>query len=327
MNKKIALISSYCNDQEKIDVLYHNILKLKEHDLDVFLISPLTLPEKIIKACDYFFYTKDNQVLSWPLNVQMYYRYWDLPDKNYLILKKPSLDYGWAGLNQIKKSTEIALTFNYDYYYYLIYDLDIDKIIEDILNNPKNSCVFGSQRGGFVWECSLNFMIFNKENAEKFSNLITLNNYLNFLNSSALVEGKDAFGFLNSLKNILNFEISKHKVKDKIFINQNFFNHSPIEEIKFFIEKNTVDLEKELKIIFFDVASDVVSLDININNINKSIDLKMLEVVSLGINSLDFECGFIKYNEKKIDLNPIIKSIDYSSIEISNFLPSINFNE
>jgi len=38
MNKKVALISSFCDDQEKIDTLNENIKKLKAHGLDIFLI-------------------------------------------------------------------------------------------------------------------------------------------------------------------------------------------------------------------------------------------------------------------------------------------------
>ena len=73
MNKKVALISSFCDSKEKLDVLQSNIKQLKQLAFDVIVISPLTLPKEIVSICDYFFYTKDNLILEWPINVQMYW--------------------------------------------------------------------------------------------------------------------------------------------------------------------------------------------------------------------------------------------------------------
>ena len=72
MNEKVALISSFCDSKEKLDVLKSNIKELKQLAFDVIVISPLTLPKEIVSICDYFFYTKDNLILEWPMNVQMY---------------------------------------------------------------------------------------------------------------------------------------------------------------------------------------------------------------------------------------------------------------
>ena len=56
--KKIALISTFCDTEEKQNVLYENIVKLKEFGVDVMALSPnfITLPQHIISSCDYFFY-------------------------------------------------------------------------------------------------------------------------------------------------------------------------------------------------------------------------------------------------------------------------------
>jgi len=63
---KVALISTYCDNQEKIDVLQKNINIVKSYGLDVIVISPIVLPKDIQEQCDYFFITKDNPVLEWP---------------------------------------------------------------------------------------------------------------------------------------------------------------------------------------------------------------------------------------------------------------------
>jgi hypothetical protein len=42
--KKIALISTFCDNQEKIDLLKENVIKNKKFwDVDVMVISPLKL--------------------------------------------------------------------------------------------------------------------------------------------------------------------------------------------------------------------------------------------------------------------------------------------
>jgi hypothetical protein len=318
MNRKVALISSYCENEEKIKVLQETIQKLKENNLDVILISPLILPEKIVAACDYFFYTKDNEILLWPIKVQMYWVYWRLDEENYLVIKESSRDYGWAGLNQVKKLTQIALSFDYDYFYYFTYDLEIDENVINDLNNPVDCRVYSSQLGELVWSSGLHFMIFNRKNAEKLSELINFKDYLKFLNSD-LQEGKDALGFLDSVRGILGFETPPKLVKDRVSINKNFFNHSRIEGSEFFLEKNTLDLKQNLKIVFY-ADEELVFLDININGLKKSIAIKKFEIFDLGVNPLDFEYGFIEHKGRVIDLIPIVKSIKYSAIKITKNL-------
>ena len=63
--KKVALISTYCDTQEKLDVLEKNINNVKTCGLDVIVISPIFLPENIQKKCDYFFLMKDNVNPIW----------------------------------------------------------------------------------------------------------------------------------------------------------------------------------------------------------------------------------------------------------------------
>ena len=72
--KKVALISSFCDNQEKIDVLEKNINIIKNHGLDVIVVSPFNLPEYLTNQCDYFFITKDNPILEWPTRSMFHWR-------------------------------------------------------------------------------------------------------------------------------------------------------------------------------------------------------------------------------------------------------------
>lgn len=319
MNKKVALISSFCDTKEKIDILNENIKILKSNNLDVILISPLTLPEETIKLCDYFFYTKDNPVLKWPIKVQIHTAWFHLNDRSYLVMNSAADDYGWAGLNHIKKLTEIALSFDYDYFYNLIYDLDIDENIIKILNNPKDCLAFGFQRNGsHLKSSSLHFMVFNRQNAKLLSSLITLENYLDFLNFSRMKFGKDAESFFQGLRQYLNYDIGDFLVTDKIVLRQDFFNHSKIKAIKFFIEKNASSPLSELKICVFE------------NNLNKKIEIfvndngmhvsETFKVFPLGVSFLEIESIYVKVDDEIMDLIPVLKTISNSFIEIKSSL-------
>jgi hypothetical protein len=72
--KKIALISTFCNTEEKQNLLKENIIKIKNLGIDVMVISPLKLTDELIDLCDYLIFSKENPVLSWP--EKSYFQWW-----------------------------------------------------------------------------------------------------------------------------------------------------------------------------------------------------------------------------------------------------------
>lgn len=52
--KKVALISTFCDTEEKLNILEENIVKIKSLGIDVMAISPIEIPYDIIKLCDFF---------------------------------------------------------------------------------------------------------------------------------------------------------------------------------------------------------------------------------------------------------------------------------
>jgi hypothetical protein len=315
MNKKVALISSFCDDQEKLDVLNENIKKLKAHDLDVILVSSLALPKETVKLCDYIFYTKENPVLTWPVKVQIYYAWFIFGEENRIKFYYPSYDYGWSGLNHIKKLTQIALTFNYDYFYNLIYDLDIDENVIGILNNPEDALACGFERDNIPLKLtSLHFMVFNRQKAKKLHELITLENYLNFLNSSDLKEGKDAEGFFETLGGELEYRIADFYTKDKITVRRNDSNHSKIDGVKLFIEKNTQNLESEIRVCVYE-NKNKSKIEMVVNGKSIYID-EIFKIYPLGLSFWDIESMFFKVSDQTEDLMPVLKSIPYSYMEL-----------
>lgn len=263
--KKIALISTYCDTQKKIDVLIENIRILKGLDLDVLIISPVSLPNEVISECDYTFFTKENPILVWPERAFTFWKTVYYKGK-FVVMHRNVSDYGWAALNQIKRLTEIALSYNYNIFYHLIYDLDIDDtVINEIKTNQVNFIhprinprVDPNNKDEF-WEATLHFMGFDREIMVKVLELIT---YENYTKGNGFAEGQALMW-----TKLLPIEIKSEPVKDKIYYWEyyDFFDYSKDEDYKLFISKHeeceiikgdtqiTEIQDSKLRLFFYDV--------------------------------------------------------------------------
>ena len=114
--KKIALISSFCDTQDKIELLIKNVKKIKSLEIDVMVISPLKLTDELINLCDYFLYTKENAVLNWP--EKAYFQWWGGTFNGINInMTMTYPDYGYAALLQFKRIADLALSMGYDIFF------------------------------------------------------------------------------------------------------------------------------------------------------------------------------------------------------------------
>lgn len=301
---KVALISSFCDNQEKLDILSKNIDTVKSYNLDVILITPFSLPEDITKKCDYVFITKDNPVLEWPTRSMFAWRTFNVNGVTHkMTVTYP--DYGYAGLNQVKQLSDIALSMNYDQFFHMIYDIKIDDNVIDGLTSNRSCNVYPSRRGNTVWAVGLHFMIFNRENLTKFKSHISLNNYLS-------IRGGDAFAWLHHHKDSMGYTIEETPVEDVIFYyeNQDFFNMSPIEGFKFFIEKND-EVLSNVKLYFYELSSSEL-IDLNIDGIPYTYMIKPFRSIDLGFNKLNIKPTKIIYKSKEYDITDIIGKIRHS---------------
>ena len=308
-HKKVALISSFCNNQEKIDVLEKNIKIIKSHNLDVIVISPFNLPEYLTKQCDYFLITKDNPILDWPTRSTYFWRDFSFNGIKYSITKTFP-DYGFAGLTQIKQSSQIALGLDYTQFYHIIYDIKIDEnVIEGFYSNRVNN-VYPSKRNDDIWAVGLHYLIFNKENLKNFISHINLETYLG-------VENGDAFAVLHSLQNKLNYVVEKTPIEDEIFYYQNFdfFNFSPIEGIKFFIENDDVKLGS-IKILFYHVVGEK-EIKVKIGETETIHTISNFYLIDLGFNKFNLQPVTIEVDNINYDITEMITKIKHSCLNIS----------
>ena len=308
--KKVALISTFCDTEIKQNVLEENIKKIKSLGIDVIAISPITIPQHIVNLCDYFFYTKDNPLLKWPTRIYTHWYQMPISEGRITTLQRGLADYGWAGLHQVKKLSQIGLTFDYDMFYHLIYDLEIDEVVENEFKLNDINIIHPRRdphHPDTLWETTLHFMVFDRELMSKIENEITLEEYLG---TNGMAEGE-----VLKWKNKFNIPTSDHPVKDKIFYwgDYDFFNYSPFDEFKMFISKNepiTIWLGEDpvydevlpenLRIVFhgFDHMNEI---KIQINDVWYIKNPNPWEIIEFPISSQDIKELIFTYNNRSIN--------------------------
>jgi hypothetical protein len=305
---KVVLISTYCDNQEKLDVLEKNINIVKSYGLDVIVISPIVLPESIQKLCDYYFLTKDNPVLEWPKKAMYIWRELPLGSEKIRITTTYA-DYGWAGLLQVRQLSDIALMLNYDCFYHMIYDLKIDDNVRHYLNNPHENIIFPSKRGNEIWNVGLHFMIFNKKNLIQFKSSISEESYF-------AVRGDHAFKWLERTVDSIKSEVAKIPVEDEIYYYEghDFFNSSPVEGINFFINKND-EVYETIKLLFYYV-SEPKEVEIIIDDKIYGYVINGNSLIDLGFDKFNIPRVSFKYMGVEHDITDVIKKIKHSTLNV-----------
>lgn len=294
--KKLALISSYCDTDEKLDILRKNCLLFKSLGVDTFVSSPI----KIEVDCDFLFITKENPIISWPDKAISIFRVLPYQNKN-LKLQPLISDSGWASLYQFKKMMEFAATFDYDMFYLTIYDLLIDnKIIEDIHGNIINTTYprqdFNDKER--IFPSSFHLTVLDKKYLKLMSGLILFEVY----------KQQDGFAedFIEKWVNVLGLKKSKHVVSDLINIApKNVFNLSSKPEYKFFINKD--DNRKVCVFVWGFEKNLTIKLNESIFEVDENpklveTDLKCNDIYYFSIIQGDTETDYSE-NYKKISRN------------------------
>ena len=331
--KKIVLISTFCDNERKISVLKENLRIIKSLGIDTLLIIPNFLPvdDEIIKLSDFTFFTKENPLLRYP---EKQYTHWyeiQLNDSRVLTLHRGFADYGWAALYQTKKLSQIALTFDYDLFYHMIYDVEIDNVLKQELMNDDANIVHPRRNPNHpeeIWETTLHFMVFDRKMMIDIENEIQKTEYIR---TNGVAEGE----VLKWTKKY-DLKISENCVKDKIFYWENFefFNVSPFEDFKMFISKNPkmeiwlgynkpypVQLSENLRLVFYEIKNDF-NIKVSVNDIDFSFKPKDWEFIEIPINSQDVKKINFTYENSTLDFTK-----EYSEIMLNqiyyNFRNSI----
>jgi hypothetical protein len=308
MNKRVVLINSFCDKQNKIDILEKNIKLIKSNNLDVILLSPINLPEYIIDLCNVFIQTKENPVTKWPEKTMFEFWEYSMYGKKYeLYLGKP--DYGWASFYQIKKLSQIGLTYDYDYFFHIIYDTIIDDYLLDIFLTNENCVLFQSNKG---FEVGGFFMGFNRSSLLIFEKMITKEIY--YKNHDV------AEKLLCNMAKVLPCKIDTYITKDEIYYyeNDDLFNYSSFNDFKFFLHKRTLADDDTAKIFFYNMINDYnIQIEVNDDIISQTMsnhDLIDLKIHHDDVYKLILTCGDVKQ-----DLTNQYINISHNKIIITNY--------
>ena len=284
--KKLALISTFCNTQEKIDILKINLIKLKKLNVDTLILTPFNfLPEEIINLSTHCIITSENHILDLDMKAQLIYLNSTTKHKikRTLVVK----DYGWASLLQIKRLFSYGSNLDYDIFYQMIYDLDITSEIEKIINSNIINFFFGNNRekygilpkGKPHYRVGGVFGIFNKENCKLIESKIKLEKYLK------CDFAEDLYGRIQEKVNI---PVHNYVTMDLIFNNdEDLLNISPTNKLSLFID-NTYNKRKPIKhevgIYFFNIQKPC---NVIIDNKNIIIDREQIFFTSKPTITVD----------------------------------------
>jgi hypothetical protein len=249
--KKLALINTYCNNWERLNLLHNNILKLKELNIDSLVYSPLPLPKEITEIADYTITTKENPVLYMP---ERGMNQWRVLYNSKVKTTTISPDYGWASVYQYKKLIEFASTLDYDHYFPFIYDLEFDSEIINTFQNPHPKLFFPSPKSQ-VSKVGNNFLSISKENALKTLPLFDKEIYKKVCTMTI------AEKFMEHICEHISGEISEHLTTDKIHEINNVWDFIPeTPEINLFINN-----KDEFKFYFYNIKDQNQEIELLIN--------------------------------------------------------------
>jgi len=299
--KKIALISTFCDTKEKQNVLKENIIKIKSLGIDIMAISPIEIPYDIIKLCDFFCYTKENPVFDWPEKAYTHWRSLNINGEN-MKMNITCPDYGYAGLIQIKRMADLALSMDYDMFFPMIYDLDFTPYVESIFNGNKPNSFFPSKRGDHsFWPIGLHLISLDREHLTSFKNLITKESYLTNLNG-------DAFLWLHSVLDFIPGIVETEYMTDLIYYFEDidFFDFSIIEEIKCFIHKVE---NQEIKFIFRGF-NEIKTFIIKTEDFECEYNVKEWEEIEFPYK--EYTSFIVIYEEKEYDFTNIVNKIKHN---------------
>lgn len=327
MSKKIAMISTYCDTQEKLDILLNNIKKIKSLGIDVIGIGPnhLIMPDEVIKEFSFFFYTKENPVLNYPIRQYTHWYSFFTNTGKKITFHRGVGDYGWAALYQTKKISEIALTFDYDIFFHLIYDLEIT---DEVLNKFESSDInvvyprVDPHDPTLIWYSCLHFMVLNREILKNIVNEI---DYDLYIKTNGIAETH-----VEQWIKKFNVKSGDLVVKDLIhyWTGYDFFDYKIHKDFKFFISKNPEETvwnqennsydviqSGNLRMVFYDLKTEIKEISIIVNNEEHVINPISWDVCEIPIQSSKINTINIKWDNLEMDLTELYSKISFNQIQ------------
>lgn len=291
--KKLILINSYCDDDYKINILDSYIDKLKVNNFDIFLYSPINLPNNITDKCNFYFRSSEN-----PISDKMVI-FWDFFQN--IKLARIWFDSSWSSLYQHKVLSNLSLIYDYDIFYFTIYDLKLtDEMIEFINYNKESlffkfGCFDPNQENYVIKNCAMQFLSLLKKDILPFSLI---------LQEKELSRYDSTESYLDWISNVLNIKVSTDFiVEDYICTWNSFHNFSIWEDFSLFFHRES-ETNSTCKLLFFNIKK---SIDVLLRKDSDDILINLKDNYKELLLESDIKEIEIIYQDKKLDIMKIMK--------------------
>jgi len=296
---KIALINTYCDSEEKLNTLREMINEFKSLNVDIFVYSPLKLPEDIENICKFLFYTDENPILRYPVRGQNFWWRYRANNFRYVKLERMTADYGWASLYQFKKLANFALTYEYDIFYLVIYDVKIDDYIKNVIKNNEVNIIHSRKSlvdERDVFPHSLHFTPLDRETLIKVEKYFDYDKYIN-------TPDKAAEDIAILWEKELGLAVSEKFIYDKIKVSTDLYNFSKDVRYKLYANND----KGEFKFIFR-TTKDVNKIIVNDKVFEENIEDNFLHLT--GYNVKEIETFKVITKDGEQDYTDLIKQND-----------------
>jgi hypothetical protein len=90
-----------------------------------------------------------------------------------------------------------------------------------------------------------------------------------------------------------------------------FFNYSPTEKIKFFIEKND-ETQDSIKLLFYDIENEI-PIKVRLGDTIMEETLQNYRIIDLGFNSTNYQNVVIEIDHVEYDITQKIKDVKHNA--------------
>ena len=318
--KKLAIIISHCDTDEKRNILRETISKLKKIDLDILLFSHIPVSRDIQDSINYLIIDTSNPILTMNnshITMNLWLRRIYKGKKIELVFVRP--DYGWTVFNQIKKSGIFSKSLDYDYFYLVNYDMDLnDKTLKYFQLTETNLLSSSVNTTNDHFFPSIVFNGFKREVFFRIADLIKKVDYMATLGPP--IHG-NAEVYLNTLTSDIDYK--KVEVNDLLSISSldDTFNYSKNDNFKIFFITHFIneDLDgmifayKNFKIYIYDIKEiPTIKYDDTIFTLENKEDI----IIDLPKSYLEVDNIGYELDNQYYDLTKFLKCDDiYKMVE------------
>jgi len=133
MDKKIFLITSYCDNDEKLNTLIETINDIKKYNIDICIHAHYPLPVDVQKSVNYYIFDISNPKSKIENRLMLY---WRIMGNIKINVIQP--DYGYSVIHQWKQSLNFLKNNGYDIIHIINYDTIVENSQVDTANDNIN---------------------------------------------------------------------------------------------------------------------------------------------------------------------------------------------